>query len=229
MAQLANTSLENFENFYFDVCTLDYAKMDKAMDSLKALMDRTDQVRILGPGTDLTFSIKGLPAIKCSGERNIPDGEIYTAPIKESVNGIISYNTPSEYDGFIYENIAFEVKEGRIVKATANDSERINDLLDTDESARYFGEFAIGVNPHILHPMKDTLFDEKIAGSFHLTPGSCYEDANNGNQSAIHWDLVMIQRPEYGGGSIYFDDVLVRKDGLFVLPELEVLNPENLK
>lgn len=229
MAQLANTSLENFEDFYFNVCTLDYGKMDKAMDALKELMDKTDKVRIVGPGTDLTFSIKGIGTVKCSGERNIPDGEIYTAPIKDSVNGIISYNTPSEEEGFTYENVVFEVKNGKIVKATANDTDRINALLDTDEGARYFGEFAIGVNPYILHPMKDTLFDEKIAGSFHLTPGCAYEDANNGNVSAVHWDLVMIQRPEYGGGEIYFDDVLIRKDGLFVLPELEVLNPENFK
>lgn len=228
MAQLANTSLENFENFYFDVCTLDYGKMDKAMDSLKTLMERTDKVRITGPGTDLTFSIKDIPAVKCSGERNIPDGEIYTAPVRESMNGIISYNTPSEESGFTYENIVFEVKDGKIIKATANNNERLNELLDTDENARYFGEFAIGVNPYILHPMKDTLFDEKISGSFHLTPGCTYDDADNGNKSAVHWDLVMIQRPEYGGGEIYFDDVLIRKDGLFVIPELEVLNPENL-
>lgn len=229
MAQLANTSLENFENFYFDVCTLDYGKMDKAMDSLKSLMEKTDKVHIVGPGTDLTFSIKGINTVKCSGERNIPDGEIYTAPVRESMNGIISYNTPSEENGFTYTDIVFEVKDGKIVKATANNNERINELLDTDENSRYFGEFAIGVNPFILHPMKDTLFDEKIAGSFHLTPGCAYDDADNGNKSALHWDLVMIQRPEYGGGEIYFDDVLIRKDGLFVIPELDVLNPENLK
>lgn len=110
MAQLANTSLENFEDFYFNVCTLDYGKMDKAMDALKELMDKTDKVRIVGPGTDLTFSIKGIGTVKCSGERNIPDGEIYTAPVKDSVNGIISYNTPSEEEGFTYENVVFEVK-----------------------------------------------------------------------------------------------------------------------
>jgi aminopeptidase len=229
MAQLANTSLEAFTDFYFDVCTLDYGKMGKAMDSLVDLMNRTDKVRLLGPGTDLTFSIKGIPAIKCSGEKNIPDGEVYTAPVKDSMNGIISYNTPSEEQGFTYENIVFQVKDGKIVKATSNDTMRINKLLDTDESARYFGEFAIGVNPYILYPMKDTLFDEKIAGSFHLTPGSSYEDAFNGNKSAVHWDLVMIQREDYGGGEIYFDDVLIRKDGIFVLPELACLNPENLK
>ena len=203
--------------------------MSKAMDSLVELMNRTDRVHIKGPGTDLTFSIKDIPAIKCAGEMNIPDGEVYTAPVKESMNGVISYNTPSEEQGFTYENIRFEIKDGKIIKAAANDNERINQLLDTDEGARYFGEFAIGVNPYILNPMKDTLFDEKIAGSFHLTPGMAYEDAPNGNDSAVHWDLVMIQRPEYGGGEIYFDDVLIRKDGLFTLPELMCLNPENLK
>lgn len=229
MAQLAGTSLESFEDFYFEVCTLDYAKMSKAMDSLVELMNRTDRVHIKGPGTDLTFSIKDIPAIKCAGEMNIPDGEVYTAPVRESMNGVISYNTPSEEQGFTYENIRFEIKDGKIIKAAANDNERINQLLDTDEGARYFGEFAIGVNPYILNPMKDTLFDEKIAGSFHLTPGMAYEDAPNGNDSAVHWDLVMIQRPEYGGGEIYFDDVLIRKDGLFTLPELMCLNPEILK
>lgn len=229
MAQLAGTSLESFEDFYFEVCTLDYAKMSKAMDSLVELMNRTDRVHIKGPGTDLTFSIKDIPAIKCAGEMNIPDGEVYTAPVRESMNGVISYNTPSEEQGFTYENIRFEIKDGKIIKAAANDNERINQLLDTDEGARYFGEFAIGVNPYILNPMKNTLFDEKIAGSFHLTPGMAYEDAPNGNDSAVHWDLVMIQRPEYGGGEIYFDDVLIRKDGLFTLPELMCLNPENLK
>jgi aminopeptidase len=229
MAQLSNTSLEAFTDFYYDVCTLDYSKMGKAMDKLVALMERTDQVHLVGPGTDLRFSIKGIPAIKCSGEKNIPDGEVYTAPVRESMNGIISYNTPSEEQGFTYENIVFKVKEGKIIEATANNTTRINELLDTDENARYFGEFAIGVNPYILHPMKDTLFDEKIAGSFHLTPGSSYEDAFNGNKSAVHWDLVMIQRADYCGGEIYFDDVLIRKDGIFVIPELECLNPENLK
>lgn len=229
MAQLAGMSLDSFSDFYFNVCTLDYAKMDEAMTPLVELMNRTDKVRITGPGTDLEFSIKGIPAIKCAGEMNIPDGEVYTAPVRESMNGIISYNTPSEEQGFTFENIQFKIKDGKIIEATANDNERINKLLDTDQGGRYFGEFAIGVNPYVLKPMKDTLFDEKIAGSFHLTPGMCYEDAPNGNKSAIHWDLVMIQRPEYGGGEIWFDDVLIRKDGQFTLPQLKGLNPENLK
>ncbi|NMA68043.1 MAG: aminopeptidase [Desulfitobacterium sp.] len=229
MAQLANMSIEKFEDFYFDVCNLDYSKMSKAMDPLVELMDKTDKVRITGPGTDLTFSIKGIKTLKCDGRLNIPDGEVYTAPVRESVNGRISYNIPAIYQGFTYENIVLEFKDGKIVKATANDTERIEKVFNTDEGARYIGEFALGVNPYILHPMKDILFDEKIDGSFHFTPGNCYDDADNGNKSAIHWDLIAIQRPEYGGGEIYFDDVLVRKDGRFVLPELQALNPENLK
>ncbi|MDR0591284.1 MAG: aminopeptidase [Candidatus Nomurabacteria bacterium] len=229
MAQLAGMSLEGFENLYFDVCNLDYSKMSLAMDALVALMNRTDKVHITGPGTNLTFSIKGISAIKCDGKMNIPDGEVYTAPVRESMNGRVSYNAPSTEQGFKYENVAFEVKNGKIIKATANNNERINQLLDTDDGARYFGEFSFGLNPYILQPMNDILFDEKIAGSFHLTPGACYEDASNGNKSAVHWDLVCVQRPEYGGGEIYLDDVLVRKNGLFVLPELECLNPENLQ
>jgi aminopeptidase len=229
MAQLAKMSTEAFEDFYFNVCNLDYGKMSAAMDSLVDLMDRTDQVHITGPDTDLTFSIKNIKAIKCAGELNIPDGEVYTAPVRDSINGVITYNTQSPYQGFTFENVRLTFKDGKIIDATANDTERITKIFDTDEGARYVGEFAIGVNPFIHHPMQDILFDEKIEGSFHFTPGQCYDDAYNGNHSNIHWDLVNIQRPEYGGGEIYFDDVLIRKDGRFVIPELEKLNPENLK
>ncbi|MBQ3574647.1 MAG: aminopeptidase, partial [Clostridia bacterium] len=229
MAQAASMSQEGFENFFFDVCTMDYSRMDRAMDALKKLMESTDKVRITGPGTDLTFSIKGMPAIKCAGEANIPDGEIYSAPIKDSVNGVLSYNTPSMMDGFTFENVKLTFRDGKIIEATANDTERINQIFDMDEGARYVGEFAIGVNPYITKPMKNTLFDEKIMGSFHFTPGAAYDDCFNGNRSALHWDLVCIQTQEYGGGEMYFDDVLIRKDGRFVVPELECLNPENLK
>lgn len=229
MAQLSNASTEAFEDFYFNVCTLDYARMEKAMEPLVDYMKRTDKVRMTGPGTDISFSIKGIGAVPCCGLRNIPDGEVYSAPVRGSVNGKITYNAPSLYQGFTYENVSFTFKNGKIIEATANDTQRINQVLDTDEGARYIGEFAIGVNPYILEPMKDILFDEKIQGSIHFTPGNCYEETSNGNASAIHWDLVWIQRPEYGGGEIYFDDVLIRKDGRFVVPELEQLNPEHLK
>lgn len=229
MAQAAGMSSAAFTDFYFRVCNLNYSRMSKAMDALVSLMNQTDQVRILGPGdTDLTFSIKGIPAVKCAGQINLPDGEVFTAPVRDSVNGTITYNTTATYQGSRYENIRFTFRDGRIIEATASNTEGLNKVLDTDEGARYVGEFALGVNPYILHPMNDSLFDEKIAGSIHLTPGSSYDEAFNGNKSAVHWDLVLIQRPEYGGGEIWFDGQLIRKDGRFVLPELEPLNPEHL-
>ncbi|MDD4796573.1 MAG: aminopeptidase [Eubacteriales bacterium] len=228
MAQLAGMSTEAFEQFYFDVCCLDYARMSAAMDALVTLMEKTDNVQLLGPGTDLTFSIKGQPAIKCAGEVNIPDGEVFTAPVKHSVNGVIQYNTPSPYEGRIYENVRLAFRDGKIVDATANYTQALNHVLDTDDGARYVGEFAIGVNPYITRPMKDILFDEKITGSLHFTPGAAYDDCPNGNDSAIHWDMVLMQTPEYGGGEIRFDGVTIRRDGRFVLPELACLNPENL-
>ncbi len=229
MAQNANMSTEAFEDFFFDVCSLDYEKMAKAFIPLKHLMEQTDQVRLVGPGTDLTFSIKGIPAVICAGEKNIPDGEIYTAPVRDSVNGTITFNTATMYLGTKFENIRLTFEQGKIVEATSTNTGRLNEILDTDEGARYIGEFAIGVHPYILNPMNDILFDEKIAGSFHFTPGQAYETADNGNRSVVHWDMVNIQRPEYGGGEIWFDDVLIRKDGLFVHPDLLGLNPDQLK
>jgi len=229
MSQQAGMSTERFEEFYFNVCNLDYSKMDRAMDALKNLLDNTDRVRITAKDTDISFSIKGIGSKKCSGHMNIPDGEVYSAPVKDSVNGVISYNTPSIHQGVKFENVSLTFENGKIVKASANHAEKLNQILDTDEGARYVGEFAIGVNPYITRPMGDILFDEKITGSVHFTPGACYDDAFNGNNSAVHWDLVLMQTPEYGGGELWFDGVLVRKDGRFVAKELEGLNPENLK
>lgn len=228
MAQLAGKSTKEFEDFYFKVCNLDYSKMNKAMDALKKLLDKTDKVKIIAKNTDLEFSVKNIGAVKCAGHMNIPDGEVYTAPVKNSINGHIQYNTPTTHSGIKHENIAFDFKDGKIIKATSSNTKELEKVLNLDEGARYVGEFALGVNPYIFEPMLDILFDEKISGSIHLTPGACYKDADNGNSSAVHWDLVQIHRPEYGGGEIYFDDVLIRKDGVFVLDELKGLNPENL-
>ena len=229
MAQQAGMSTDAFEDFYFNVCNLDYSKMDKAMDALKARLDAADKVRIIAKDTDISFSIKGIGSKKCSGEHNIPDGEIYTAPVKNSVNGVITYNTPSIQNGFKYENVSLTFKDGKIISATGNAPEKINAIFDTDEGARYVGEFSFGVNPFIVKPMGDILFDEKISGSIHFTPGCCYEDCDNGNVSAVHWDLVQVQTKEYGGGEIYLDGELIRKDGRFVAEDLLLLNPENLK
>jgi len=224
MAQLASMSTEAFEDFYFDVCTLDYRKLQPGMKTLKTLMDKTDRVEIKGPGTDLRFSIKGIGSVICGGDRNIPDGEVFSCPVKDSVQGHVLFNAPTIYQGTGFDSIRLEFKDGKVVKATSNNSEKLNKILDSDPGARYIGEFSLGFNPFVLHPMRDILFDEKIAGSFHFTPGQAYEDADNGNRSQVHWDMVCIQRPDYGGGEVYFDGKLIRKDGEFVPANLRSLN-----
>ena len=228
MAQQAGVSTQAFEDFYFRVCTFDYRRYGPGMKALADLMNKTDRVHLKGPGTDLRFSIKGIGAVPCGGLRNIPDGEVFSCPVKESVEGVIQYNAPTVYLGTSFDNIRLVFRKGRIVEATSNNTKRLNEILDTDAGSRYIGEFAIGFNPHILEPMRDILFDEKIAGSFHFTPGQAYEIGGNGNKSAVHWDMVNIQRPEYGGGEIWFDGKLIRKDGLFTLSSLKKLNPDQL-
>jgi aminopeptidase len=229
MAQGAGMSTEAFENLYFDVCTMNYQKMARAMTPLERRMKRTDRVHLKGPGTDLQFSIKNIGAQMCKGDRNIPDGEVFSCPVKNSINGRIQFNTPTLYSGTKFENVRLEFKDGKVVEAAANNTKRLNEILDTDAGARYTGEFSLGFNPHILNPMCDILFDEKIAGSLHLTPGQAYEECDNGNRSAVHWDMVLIQRPEWGGGEVWFDGELIRKDGLFLPKDLKPLNPANLK
>src|SRR6266403_1501477 len=224
MAQLASMSTEAFEDFYFEVCTLDYRRLQAGMKALKKLMDKTDRVEIKGPGTDLRFSIKGINAVICGGDRNIPDGEVFSCPVKNSVQGHVLFNAPTIYQGIGFDNIRLEFRDGKIVKATSNQTEKLNKILDSDPGARYIGEFSLGLNPYVLHPMRDILFDEKIAGSFHFTPGQAYEEADNGNRSQVHWDMVNIQRPDYGGGEVYFDGKLIRRDGDFLPAPLRSLN-----
>ena len=224
MAQLAGMSTEAFEDFFFDVCTLDYRKLQPGMKALKALMEKTDRVQIKAPGTDLNFSIKGISAIICGGDRNIPDGEVFTAPVKDSVEGQLTFNAPSIYQGTAFDGIQLRFKRGKIVEASSNETEKLNKILDSDVGARYIGEFSLGFNPRVFQPMRDILFDEKIAGSCHFTPGQAYEEADNGNRSQVHWDMVSIQRPDYGGGEIYFDGKLIRKNGEFLPKQLRSLN-----
>ena len=227
MAQLAGMSTEAFENFYFKVCTLDYGRLQPGMKALRNLMQRTDRVEIKGPGTDLHFSIKGIAAVICGGDRNIPDGEVFSCPVKDSVQGHVTFNAPTIYQGIGFDNIRLDFLDGKIIKATSNQTEKLNKILDSDAGARFIGEFSLGFNPYVLHPMRDILFDEKIAGSFHFTPGQAYEEADNGNRSQVHWDMVNIQRRDYGGGEIYFDGTLIRRDGEFLPKQLRSLNRAN--
>ena len=228
MAQQAGMSTEAFEDFYFRVCTLDYARLTPGMKALAGLMRRTDRVRIVGPGTDLRFSIKGIGAKECGGQYNIPDGEVFSCPVRDSVEGFVQFNAPTVYLGTSFDHVRLAFGKGKVVEATSSNNRRLGEILDSDAGARYIGEFALGFNPHILEPMRDILFDEKIAGSFHFTPGQAYAECGNGNQSQVHWDLVCIQRPEYGGGEVWFDEKLIRKDGLFLPKALQQLNPDHL-
>jgi len=225
MAQQAGMSTEAFEDFYFKACLLDYKSLIPAMNALKKIMDNTDRVEITGPGTNLSFSIKGIPALTSGGNYNVPDGEVFTSPVRDSVEGHITYNAPTIYQGIPFDSIRLEFSKGKIVKAESGaKTKQLNKILDSDEGARYIGEFALGFHPHIREPMRDILFDEKIAGSFHFTPGQAYEDADNGNRSQVHWDMVSIQRKDYGGGEIRFDGKVIRKDGVFLPKALAKLN-----
>lgn len=228
MAQLAGMSTEAFEDFYFRVCTLDYGRLSTAMEPLRELMDRTNKVHLRAPGTDLRFSIENIPAICCDGRTNIPDGEVFTAPVRDSIEGVIRFNTPTIYQGISQDWVQLRFEKGRIVEALGTDQKGLDAILNSDDGARYMGEFAIGFNPHVTRPMRDILFDEKIAGSIHMAIGNSYEEAFNGNKSGVHWDLVLRMFPAEGGGEVYFDDVLIRQEGRFVVPELLGLNPENL-
>ncbi len=228
MAQLAGRPTDSFEDYYFDVCTIDYARMAEAVRPLRDLMLKTDQVRITAPGTDLRFSIRGIGVIPCAGERNIPDGECFTAPVRDSIEGTVTFNTPTLYEGRAFERIRLRFERGKAVEAGdgGGNTEELNRILDRDEGARYAGEWAVAFNPMIRKPMRDILFDEKIGGSWHMALGQAYEETQNGNSSAIHWDLIQIQTPEYGGGTLELDGRVIREDGRFVVPELEGLNPE---
>ncbi len=218
-------SQEEFVAFSLRAMTINYEELHKKLQPLQQLMEKTDNVRITGPKTNISFSIKGMPAIACTGEKNLPDGEIYTAPLKTSVNGTITFNTPSPYQGHIYHHVSLTFSKGQIIKAISDEEpDMLTTIFNIDEGARYVGEFSLGLNPVIKKPMGDILFDEKIFGSLHFTPGAAYDDCNNGNKSAIHWDLVLIQTEAYGGGNIFFDGVLIRENGLFTLPQLQALN-----
>jgi aminopeptidase len=228
MAQQAGMSTEAFEDFYFDVCNIDYARLARALRPLVERMEKAREVHITGPGTDMRFSIEGIPVVPCSGEMNIPDGEVFTAPVRDSVEGRVQFNTPTIYQGSSFDGVRLEFRRGQVVRAecSGGDAKKLEAIFDSDEGARYVGEWSIGCNPRILHPMRDILFDEKIAGSFHLTPGNAYDEADNGNRSKIHWDLVQIQRTDYGGGTIAFDGEPIRVDGRFVPEDLQALDPE---
>lgn len=224
-AQEAKMSLEELEDFYFSACIQDWASIKKKQDVLANMIRKAKEIRVKASDTDLVFRKDKLPAINCYGLRNIPDGEVYTVPIRNSVEGYITFNCPAVYQSQEFDGIRLEFRNGKVVKATCKvgDEKKLNAILDTDEGARYVGEFSLGTNYSITKPMRNILFDEKIGGSIHLACGMAYKDCDNGNRSAIHWDIIKILK---GDGEIYFDGELIQKDGYFVHPRLVALNPK---
>jgi len=225
-AEKAGMTYAEFYKFVMDISLVDYAAMYTAALPAKAILDAADRVQIKGPGTDLRFSKKGINTIIGAAANSYPDGELYTAPVRDSVEGYVTFTVPSIYMGQTFEGIHLEFKKGQIIKATCQkgSEEALNAIFKTDEGASYIGEFALGINPNVCQPMNDIHYDEKIAGSFHFTPGNCYNDAYNGNRSAIHWDQVCMQDLAHGGGEIWLDGQLLRKDGVFVMEGFRALN-----
>ena len=219
-AMNAKMPTATFADFYYKACLLDYAELNERMKPLHELLAAGKELRLVGEGTDISFSIEGQNWIPCAGDVNIPDGEIFSAPLLESVNGTISY-APSVYEGKPFEFVKLVVNDGVVTDFDSSNNKGLEEILSTDEGARRFGEFSFGTNPFIDQPMYDILFDEKIWGSNHLTLGKCYDIAPNGNQSAIHWDLVCI------GADVYLDGALIRKGRQFVHEKLIPLNPES--
>jgi len=220
-AMNAKMPTREFTNFYYNACLVDYAKLKSAMEPLEKRLRATDFIHLKGEGTDIKFSVKGQNWVPCFGSHNIPDGEIFTSPIIDSVNGHITY-APSVYQGKPFEFVKLTVENGVVIDFNSSNNDALKDILDTDDGSRRFGEFSFGTNPVIESPMYDILFDEKIYGSNHLTLGKDYEIAPNGNSSNIHWDLVCI------GADVYLDGELIRKGREFVLDDLKGLNPVNL-
>lgn len=220
-AMNAKMPTQAFTEFYYKACLVDYARLAEAMKPLEKRLRSTDEIHLKGDGTDIRFSVKGQNWIPCFGKRNIPDGELFSSPILNSVNGHITY-APSVYQGKPFEFVKLKVENGVVVDFDSSNNDALKDILDTDEGARRFGEFSFGLNPVIESPMYDILFDEKIYGSNHLTLGNDYEIAANGNSSSIHWDLVCI------GADVYLDGALVREGRHFVTEDLMGLNPEQL-
>ena len=231
MAQNAGMPTREFEEFYYSCCGIDYDRFRARMQPLAEAMRSAHNVRIKGEGVDLRFEMCGAGVSVCSGTRNIPAGEVFSAPALESVEGYIRYNIPVRFNGMEFKGVRLGFERGRIVdiRCESGDAAALEAIFDTDEGARYIGEFAMGTNPFVDRVVGDILFDEKAAGSFHFTPGNSYEGCGNGNKSGIHWDMVYRMQSEYGGAEIWFDDTLIECDGLFVPDELQPLNPENLR
>jgi aminopeptidase len=217
-AQDAEMSLREFENFVYRACLIDEADpieawkaISKEQQRVTDWLNKAREIHVVGPDTDLRLEVTGRKWINCDGHENFPDGEIFTGPIERSVNGHIRYTYPACDYGREVEDVRLQFKDGKVIKATAAKNEEfLLKMLDTDEGARYIGEFAFGTNSGIQRFTKNTLFDEKIGGTIHLALGKGYPESSSKNESAIHWDMVCDLRK---GGEVHADGTLFLKDG----------------
>lgn len=215
MAQEADMSLEEYKEFYFKTCLLDWESVKESQEKLKNAIDDGKVMRVVGEKTDITLSMEGRDGIKCCGEHNMPDGEVFYAPVETQVNGHVYFDLPSIFSGKEVKGIYLEFENGKIIKATAEkNQELLHAILSTDEGSKYLGEVGIGTNFQITKPTKEILFDEKIGGSIHMAVGRAYKEGGGQNESAIHWDMIKDLRKK---GEIYIDGKLIQKNGKFLL------------
>jgi len=214
LAQEADMSLEEFEDFVYGAVIQDWKKEEKRQTKLKKILDRGRRVRIVGKNTDIQFSIAGRQAIKSYGLYNMPSGEVFIAPVETTTEGHIEYSFPAIYSGKEVDGITLEFKKGKVVHFSAKKNvSLLKEMLAIDRGASYLGEFGIGTNYRIKNFVKQILFDEKIGGTIHLALGMAYEMGGGRNKSALHWDMIKDLRK---GGEVYVDGKIIQKNGKFV-------------
>lgn len=220
-AQDAEMGLAEYEDFVYGACLPDlddpvgyWRKFSEKQQRFIEWLKGKKQVKVIAPETELSLNISGRPFINCDGHMNMPDGEIFTGPVENSVNGTVYFSYPSIFDGREVSGVRLLFKDGKVISATAEKNEDfLLHKLDTDEGSRYVGEFAIGTNEGITRFTREILFDEKINGSFHLALGTGYPETGSLNRSAIHWDMVC----DLSQGEIWVDDELLYKAGNFMI------------
>lgn len=221
-AQDAGMSLSDYEDFVYSACFLDepdpiarYEEMRKEHERLISWLHGKSEIHVLGPDTDLTFSVAGRRWIDCSGQMNMPDGEFFTGPVEDSVNGKVRFTYPATVQGRMVEDVRLRFEGGRVVEASARQNEEfLLRMLDADEGARRLGEFSFGTNPRITRFTAEVAYDEKIGGTIHMAVGASIPESGGVNRSGVHWDMVCDLRQ---GGEVYADGELFLKDGRFVV------------
>lgn len=222
LAQEARMSLDEYTEFLINACYLNledpvskWKEIDKEQQRLADYLNKTTKLRIVGEDTDITFDTTGRKWLNCSGQCNFPDGEIYTSPVEDSANGTIYFDFPQIYRGNEAHKVRVRLENGKVVEASAEKGEDyFLDMINMDEGSRFVGEIAIGTNTMIQEITGNILFDEKIGGAIHMALGASYPEAGGKNVSGLHWDLIKNMK---NGSEIYADDVLIYKDGKFVI------------